>query len=406
MKKQFKIGLLKETKNPPDKRVPIVPTQVVTVEEQFPNVKIVVQHSEIRCYADEEYKYLKTTMKDDLSDCDILLGVKEVNKSTFIEDKTYLFFAHVGKKQPYNREMLQIMMRKNITLIDYESLTNPDGNRVIAFGYWAGVVGAYNALRAKGLRNDTFKLKPAHECHDLAEMYAGLHKIKLQPKKFLVTGEGRVAGGAMQVLNELKMKKVSVDDFLNKTFSEPVVCQIGPADYVTRKDGKPFDFNFFVKNPQEHISNFKRFSKVTDIFIPCHFWDNKSPVFLTKEDYRDPDFKISVIADVSCDVNGPIPSTLRASTIADPFYSYNPVTEKEEKAFTNPKCITVMAVDNLPCELPRDASKDFGEMFINKVLPHFFNNDELGVIERATIIKNGKLTPRFQYLEAYTKGEE
>jgi hypothetical protein len=345
-------------------------------------------------------------MKDDLSDCDILIGVKEVDKTEFIANKTYLFFAHVTKKQPYNRAMLQEMMRKEITLIDYELLTDTEGNRIIAFGYWAGVVGAYNALRAKGLRHDMFKLKPAHECHDLTEVYAGLHKIKILPKKFLVTGEGRVAGGAMQTLDVLKIKKVSVKDYLTEDFNEPVVCQIGPADYVVRKDGKPFDFDFFVKNPQEHVSNFKRFAKVTDIFIPCHFWDSKSPVFLTKEDYRDPDFRISVIADVSCDVNGPVPSTLRASSVAEPFYGYNPITEKEVKAFANPKYITVMAVDNLPCELPRDASKDFGEMFINKVLPHFYNNDELGVIERATIIKDGKLTPRYKYLEAYAKGEE
>jgi alanine dehydrogenase len=406
MAKQIKIGILRETKIPTDKRVPVTPSQVVLAEEKFPDVKFCVQPSDLRCFTNLEYEYLKVPFKEDLSGCDILVGVKEVDKTKFIEGKTYIFFAHVAKKQAHNRPMFQEMMRKKITLIDYEYLTHPEGQRVIAFGHWAGVVGAYNALRAKGLQKGTFKLKPAHECHDMEEMYAGLHKIKLQPKKILVTGEGRVAHGALQTLNELKIKKVNVDEFLTKTFDEPVLCQIGPKDYVNRKDGKPFDFNYFVQHPAEHTSNFTRFSKVTDILITCHFWDEKSPVFLTKEDYRHPDFRISVIADVSCDINGPLPSTLRSSTVADPFYGYNPETEKEEKAFSNPKSVTVMAVDNLPCELPRDASKDFGEMFVSKVIPHFFNNDEFGVIERATILKNGEITPRYKYLQKYSLGEE
>ena len=406
MVNKLKIGILRETKIPTDKRVPLTPSQIVLAEEQNSNCIFQVQPSDLRCYTNEEYEYLNIPFNEDLSDCDVLIGVKEVNKTTFIADKTYLFFAHVAKKQSYNRAMLQEMMRKRITLIDYEYLTHENGQRIIAFGHWAGVVGAYNALRAKGLRNDTFKLKPAHECHDLAEMYAGLHMIKLRPKKILVTGEGRVASGAMQTLNELKIKNVSVEDFLSKEYDEPVLCQIGPKDYVTRKDGKPFDFEYFVQNPKEHVSNFKRFTYVTDIFIACHFWDEKSPLFITNEDYRDPNFKISVIADVSCDVNGPIKSTVRASTVDEPFYGYNPFSEKDEKPFISPKNITVMAVDNLPSELPRDASSDFGNMFVNNVLPNFFNGDKNEILKRATIIKDGVLTPRYAYLEAYSRGQE
>ena len=406
MAKKIKFGILRETKIPTDTRVTLTPSQVLLAEKQYQDCKIEVQPSDLRCYSNEEYEYLKISFKEDLSNSDVLIGVKEVDKLKFIENKTYIFFAHVAKKQPYNRGMLQEMMRKKITLLDYEYLTHENGQRIIAFGHWAGVVGAYNALRARGLRADTFKLKPAHECRDLAEMYAGLHKIKLRPNKILITGEGRVASGAIQTFDKLNVRKVSVDEFLTQQFDEPVLCQIGPKDYTTRKDGKPFDFNYFLQNPQEHVSNFKRFTKVTDIFVACHFWDNKSPLFITKEDYRDPDFKISVIADISCDVAGPIASTVRSSTVADPFYGYNPFEERDERPFISPKNITVMAVDNLPSELPRDASQDFGEMFLNNVLPNFFNDDKTGILERATIIKNGKLTPRYAYLEAYTKGEE
>jgi alanine dehydrogenase len=404
--KNVRIGILRETKTPPDRRVPLSPPQILDAKDKYKGLEFVIQPSPIRCYKDEEYAYLNLPLNEDVSDCDILMGVKEVDKSTFIENKTYVFFAHVAKKQPYNRTMLQEMMKKKITLIDYEYLTIPDGARVVAFGRWAGIVGAYNAIRARGIRTDSFHLKPAHQCHDMDEMFAGLRKVELSRKKILVTGEGRVASGAMETLRQLRVQEVSKDEFLNEEYEEPVLCQIGPQDYVEHKDGLPFDFNHFINHPQEYKSSFEPFTKVTDIFVACHFWDEKSPVFLTKEDYRKDDFKISVIADVSCDIDGPIPSTLRASTIAEPFYGYNPVLEREEPAFTSPKNITVMAVDNLPGELPRDASHDFGKALIDNVFDALINEDNEQIVERATIIKNGELTPRYAYLADYVAGKE
>lgn len=404
--KNVRIGILRETKTPPDRRVPLSPPQILEVKDRYEDLDFVIQPSPIRCYKDEEYEYLNLPLNEDLSDCDILMGVKEVDKSTFIENKTYVFFAHVAKKQPYNRTMLQEMMRKKITLIDYEYLTTPDGARVVAFGRWAGIVGAYNAIRARGIRTDSFHLKPAHQCHDMDEMFAGLRKVNLRKKKILVTGEGRVASGAMETLRQLRIREVSKDEFLNQEFDEPVLCQIGPQDYVENREGLPFDFNHFIQKPHEYKSAFEPFTKVTDIFVACHFWDEKSPVFMTRDDYRKDDFKISVIADVSCDIDGPIPSTLRASTIAEPFYGYNPVLEREEPAFTNPKNITVMAVDNLPGELPRDASHDFGQALLNNVFDALINEDSEQIVERATIIKNGELTPRYAYLADYVAGKE
>ena len=406
MQKKICLGIVKETKNPPDRRVPITPVQVDIIEELFPNVEVGVQNSTKRCYSDAEYEYLQIPMIKEPEKCDILLGVKEVKIKALIPGKTYMFFSHVGKKQAYNRKLLQAILKKKITLIDYEYLTKPSGQRLVAFGYWAGVVGAYNALRARGDSTNHFSLKPAYKCYDLDEMYAGLRKIKLQPIKILVTGAGRVAQGALETFRALKLKQVTYKEFLSKNFDVPVICQIEPMHYVKRKDGVPFDMQHFIANPTEYESNFKAYQKATDIFIACHFWDPKAPMFITKEDFKDPDFNISVIADVSCDINGPIASTIRPSNIEEPFYDFNPKTGEIEPPFSKMKNITVMAVDNLPGELPRNASRDFGRELIKHVFPALFGSDDDGVIERATITKNGKLMPKFSYLQDYVVGKE
>ena len=405
-KNNIKLGILKETKTPPDRRVPITPVLADKVLRNFLNIDLVVQPSELRCFKDEEYDYLNIDLQADLSDCDVLMGVKEVKIDKLIPEKTYMFFSHVAKKQPYNRDLLRAILNKKITLIDYEYLTYPNGMRIVAFGRWAGIVGAYNALRARGERTNNFALKPAYKCHDMEEMFGGLKKISLKPLKILITGGGRVAHGAMETLSVLDIRKVTPKEFLTQTFDEPVVCQIEPMHYVKRKDGGLFDMQHFINNPQEYKSTFKPYTKVADIFIACHFWDDKSPKFIEKEDYLAPDFNISIIADVSCDIDGPIASTLRASTIENPFYGYNPQKGVEEPAFTNPENITVMAVDNLPGELPRDASREFGKELVDKVFPALFVDDQDGIIKRATIAKNGKLTQKFSYLQDYVDSKE
>lgn len=406
MTSKIKLGVIRETKNPPDKRVPVTPSQVVNLIERFPNVDVYIQPSDIRCYTDEEYNYLDLEMKENLSDCDILIGVKEVDPKTLIANKTYMFFSHVAKKQPYNRGLLQEIIKKKIRLLDYEYLTDINEQRIVAFGRWAGIVGAYNGLRARGIRTDNFDLKPAHQCKDMDEMYAGLKKIKLEKKKILVTGGGRVAMGAMETLSQLNIREVTADEFLNQEFDEPVLCRIDPENYVQHKGGMQFNLQHFFKHPEEYESTFKPYTKVTDIFVACHFWNPKSPTFITKEDYLEPDFKITIIADVSCDVDGPIASTVEVSTIAEPFFGYNPTTSKAEPPFTSPKNITVMSVDNLPGELPRNASSDFGKNLLNKGYPSLFGNDDSGIIERATITKDGKLTERYAYLQDYLDGKE
>jgi len=405
MEKSLKVGILRETKNPPDRRVPLTPNQIINLKDQYPDIEFFVQPGVNRCYPDEEYKCMDIPVKEDLTGCDILMGVKEIDKKILIAGKTYLFFAHVAKKQPYNRKMFRELAEKKITLIDYEYLVDATGQRVVAFGRFAGIVGAYNGLRARGIQTKAFNLKPAYQCHDLDEMWAGLERIKLNTGlKILVTGDGRVAHGAMETLNMGNIVRVSPEEFLKKNFNDPVFCQIGPEHYIRHKSGRQFIFSHFVGFPEEYESTFLPYTRVTDILIAGHYWDPRSPLFITKEDMKRSDFRISVIADISCDINGPIASTLRATSISDPFYGYNPHLETEEPAFSRSSNITVMSVDNLPGELPRDSSNDFGNQLMDNVLGDLFSGNNSPAIERATILRDGELTLNFIYLKNYLNG--
>ena len=402
MEKTLKVGIIAETKNPPDKRVAIAPSQASEFKTKFPHVELVIQNSTNRCFKNNEYSDLGLTMVDDVSDCDILIGVKEVKIDSLIENKKYLFFSHTAKKQSYNKELLKSIISKKIQIIDYEYLTDENNIRQVAFGKWAGIVGAYNGLLGYTLREKQAPIKRANECFDMTEMLEEVKKVTL-PKnyKILITGGGRVAGGAIETLAPLNLKQVNAKDFLTKIFDEPVFCQIEPNDYTKRKDGSDFDMKHFFANPTMYESTFLAYTKVTDMYIACHFWDDNSPKFITAEDYKSKDFNISVIADVSCDIADPIMSTLRPSTIAYPFYGYNKETGTEEKNAFDKNFITVMAVDNLPGELPRDASIHFGEGLIEKVFPYLFGEDSRGIIKRASITKDGKLTERYVYLQSF-----
>jgi len=405
MTTKIKLGIVRETKIPIDRRVPVTPNQAKLILKSFKNAEIFVQPSDIRCYSDDEYKDNGITLKEDLGNCDILLGVKEVKLSSLIPCKTYYFFSHTSKKQEYNRVLLQEIIRKKISLVDYEHLTDKNNIRLVAFGYWAGVVGAYNGIIGWGIRTGRYRLKPAHNCLNMEEMFMELDKTNPGNIKILITGGGRVAHGAMKTLNAMKLKKVHPDDFINKNYNEAVYSQIDPDSYVERIDGKKFDLHHFFANPSEYRSTFKPFTRVTDIYIPCHFWDEESPVFMNPEDMVSPDFRIKLIADVSCDIGKPIPSTLRPSTIDEPFYGYDPVSGAETDPFGSENTITVMAVDNLPAELPRDASADFGEKLMNELYPAIFGQDKDKIIERATIVSEGKLTEEYSYLQDFADGK-
>jgi saccharopine dehydrogenase (NAD+, L-lysine-forming) len=402
---QVKIGILRETKDPPDRRVPLIPSQCRSLKAQFPWLQLVVQPSGIRCFTDQEYIQAGILLQEDLADCSILMGVKEVETGTLRDRKTYFFFSHTAKKQPYNRPLLQAAVRKRITLVDYEYLTDANRERVVAFGRWAGVVGAYNGLRALGLRKGTFDLQPAHRCHDLEELMLELRKVKTGGTRFLVTGGGRVAGGALEVLRAAGVRELTPETYLASEISEPVFARLDPWHYTQREGGAPFDFAHFVSSPEDYRNNLVPYAERTDLLIACHFWDPRSPVMLTREDLAGGQVPIRIIADISCDIDGPIASTLRASTIADPFYGYDPQSGKETIPFLDGS-ITVMAVDNLPGELPRDASADFGEALIRHVIPELLSSSGSEMIRRATIASGGGLTEEFSYLEDYLREKE
>jgi saccharopine dehydrogenase (NAD+, L-lysine-forming) len=399
--KSLKLGIIREGKVPADKRVPFTPLQTEEIEQRFTNVKVVCQKSEVRCFRDEEYAALDIAVQSDVSECDVLMGIKEVPIEQLIADKTYLFFSHTIKKQPYNRKLLQEVLKKKIRLIDYEALKDRQGNRLVAFGRYAGIVGAYNGLWTYGKRYGTFTLRRANECFDVNDLKLELRKIKLPPLKIILTGAGRVGKGSMETLDSAGIRKVNPHDFLHRKFDEPVYVQLSSADYHRRKEGGHFNREEFHQHPDRYESFFHDFTKVTDMLLAGAYWNPKAPVLFTVDQMRSPDFRIRIIADITCDINGSIPSTKKATTIVDPLYDYDPQTDSVQPAVSNDNFITVMAIDNLPCELPRSASEEFGRDLIDRVLPLLFGEDKEKIIERATIAKGGKLTSHFQYLEDY-----
>lgn len=400
----MKFGILKERKNPPDRRVVFSPDELIKLKQLYQNVTVKVERSDIRIFNDSEYEKLGIEVTDDISDCDILFGVKEVPLENLIPNKTYFFFSHTIKKQPYNRKLLQAVLDKNINLYDYETIVDANNRRLIGFGRYAGIVGAYNSIRAFGIKFELFKLPKAETLSDREALIAHLKRVTLPPLKFVITGTGKVGNGIKEVLDAIKIKEIFVENYLEKNYSQPVYTQIDVLEYNKRKDGKVLSNSDFYQNPKEYMNDFERFTKISDIYIAGHFYANDAPIILTREMLQSKDCKIKVVADVSCDVNGPIACTLRSSTIAEPLYGYLPNENKEVDVF-HPAAIVVMAVDNLPCELPKDASEGFGEMFLEHVIPAFFNEDKDGILKRAKITEKGKLTAKFSYLQDYVDGK-
>ena len=396
----MKIGIIKECKTPSDKRVVFTPSKCLAAKKLYPEVEFLIQSSDVRCYSDKEYSDLGFSVVDDVSSADVLIGVKEVPIDKLIANKKYFFFSHTIKKQPYNKNLLLSILHNNIELFDHETIVDKNNNRLIGFGYYAGVVGAYNAFRALGLKNDSFILPKASELKDRKELNAELLKISIPDMKIVLTGKGRVGSGAKEILDFLQIKEVSISDYLNKSFEEAVYIQIDVLNYNNRIDNQTLDRFDFYKNPSEYKSTFNKFSSTSDMFIAGHYYDKNAPNLITLEDVNLDDFKIKLIADISCDINGPIVSTIRSSTIKDPIYGYDPISNKEVD-YNQAGAITVMAVDNLPCELPRDASESFGEMFITDVLPSFFNDDKDGVLQRSKMTSKGELTDKFSYLSDF-----
>lgn len=395
----MKIGILRETKIPLDSRVALTPIQCARLNRIYSDLSIVVQSSKSRCFSDKEYILEGVDVFSDISDCDILLGVKEVEINSLIPNKTYFYFSHTVKQQPYNRVLLQKMIDLNIKMVDYEVLKKTDGSRILGFGRYAGIVGAYNAFLTFGLKSGRYNLKPAYKCQDRYEMEEEINKIILKNERIVVTGKGRVGMGIIELISNYGIKEVSVDEFLNLSFNEPVYVHLDTLDYNARSDNKSSKLQHFYKYPELYMSTFMNYARLSDIFIAGHYYGVGSPFLLTKNNLKSKDFNIKVIADISCDINGPIASTIRSSTIQNPIYGYDAIHENETN-FINNSALAVMAVSNLPCELPKDASQDFGDSILDRVIPHLINDKE-NIILNATICEKGDLTPSFEYLRNY-----
>lgn len=392
------IAVIREEKNPPDARVPLTPPQVAKLRAR--GIDIVVQPSEGRTFKDHEYADLGVPVVEHIGDRDLLLGVKEVPIDKLIAGKTYCFFAHVAKEQPYNQELMRALLDKGITHIDYEYLTGEHGKRLIAFGYWAGMVGAHNAVWTYAQRTGAFDLPRLNTLHDYAaakEVYA---KLDLPAMRVVLTGTGRVGKGAARVLEDIGLEKVSPRDFLNGE-GKAVFTQLHVRDYAKHPDGKPIDKQHFYRHGEEYQSAFAPFAKVADVFVNGIFWDGKAPAFFTAAEMQSDDFNIKVIGDVTCDIApaASVPSTLFASSIADPVFGYDPATGDVVAPYSD-HAVDVMSIDNLPSELPRDASKAFGAIFVEKILPEFEKGTS-NILRRASVTIKGELGPDFQYLREY-----
>ncbi|MFT4535968.1 MAG: saccharopine dehydrogenase (NAD+, L-lysine-forming) [Saprospiraceae bacterium] len=400
----IKIGVIREGKIPADNRVPLNPQQAKYMSDM--GVDIVVQPSAIRCFSDKDYKDLGIRLQEDLSDRDVILGVKEVPIEDLLSGKTYFFFSHTIKEQAYNQPLLKHIVDNQIKLIDYEVLTDENGSRVIAFGKFAGMVGAHNALWTYGQRTKEYDLPRMKDLFDYKAATQVYDKIKFPKLKIVLTGTGRVAGGAAMVLEDMGIKKVSPLDYLSNDFDYPVYTQLNSFFYTTRKDGEIFNSaQDFYDNPTEYISDFSHFLPMTDIMINGIYWNNDAPAFFTLDEMKSDKFGIKVISDVTCDIApvSSIPCTIKASTIEDPVFGFDPRTGTE----TTPHgaaVVDMMTIDNLPNELPRDASTSFGDMFINNVLNEL-GNRRSEIIQRATIAEYGNLGKNFEYLRDYLNGK-
>ena len=402
----MKIGLIRETKNPVDNRVALTPSQMAALQNRYPDDEFVVQSSDTRVFPDAAYREAGLTITDRMDDCDVLFGIKEAEVHTLIPDKHYFFFGHIAKQQASNRPLLQALVKKRITFSDYEYLVDDHNRRLCAFGWWAGFVGTYYTLRGYGIRHGLFELPKPDRQFSMEKLLNALRSVNLPSVKLLVTGNGRVSHGVQELLEQIGAERLPEEDFL----SDRPVCKLSfcaaDADkLVVRKDGTAFSWEDFQANPSQYSSDFMRWGRHADILVSAHFWNPKAPIYLTQKDLANPELKIRFIGDISCDIQGSLQSTLRASTHDEPYYDYDPDTASEAPAFSSDRHITVMAVDTCPNALAADTSAYFGKKLIEHVFVPLLDRQHSDVIQRSTILEHGRLTPRFSYLKSFADEE-
>ena len=399
-----RIGLIREGKTPPDTRVALSPAQCRQLMQEHPELELVVEPSLNRSFTNEEYTAEGVTLSTDLTDCDILLGIKEVPVDSLIAGKTYLFFSHTKKAQPYNQKLMQALIAKNIRMVDYECLTYPDDQRILGFGFYAGLVGTHNALLTYGRKWGHYSLTPAHVLGTFAALQNEYAELKLPNVKIVITGSGKVAAGALEIMLQLDVEYVEPEDFLAQDYAYPVYTHIKGHTLYQAKDGGEYHRDDLHRNPENFECVFTPFLSKADILVNGVYWDKRMPRLFAKSDLQGDDVRMSVIADVTCDIDGSVPINVGASTIAEPVYGIDRKTLQWAAPYQpNHDVIDVMAVDNLPNELPRDASAHFG-LHLEKYILGGLLQAQDDMIDRATICRDGKLMPRFAYLSDYAYG--
>lgn len=395
------IGLIREGKVPADNRVALVPSQCKWLVKHFPDIRILVQSSPNRCFTDEEYTHAGIEVTEDLSACDLLLGIKEVPVAQLIPAKKYLFFSHTRKKQPHNQGLLHAMMDQKITLVDYECLEHEDGQRIIGFGFFAGIVGAHNGIMAHGTRTGAYHLGRVTAVKDYLELIHTYFGLKLPKLKIAVTGSGRVAHGILEIMNLMDIQEVEPEEYLQRNFEYPVYIHLKGSDLYRHKQTGTYNREDFHANAGNYDCIFEKFCNHTDILMNGIYWEESIPRLFSMEALRSEGFRIQTIADITDDKDGSVPCNLGDATIEDPVYGVDRASGKKTAPYVSTS-IDVMAVGNLPNELPRDASRYFGEQLIKYVLDDIRKGGS-PTIDRATILKDGALTDAFGYLSEYAK---
>ncbi len=409
MKKKINsIGIVKESRLD-ESRAPISPKQVSQIIEKYPDINIIVEPCDTRTFKNNEYEKYGAKISKDLNSCDLLFGVKEVDVKKLIPNKNYIFFSHTYKlnKETLSnaqgtpgmdkKELLKCILSKKIKLIDYENIRSVNGARYLGFGRFAGIVGCYNTLNLFLLQNNFQPLGRAYKINDYERIKNNLSEIRFPKFKLLVTGDGRVNNGVQELLKYTNIKKISDEDFLKKDFEYPVYCNLETKDYIIHKNKIQFELKHFIEHPEEYVAKTFEYLKLSDLFISAHYWDPNSPKIFTREQMKKFS-KLKIIGDITCDVDGSIPSTIKSTTIENPNFFLNTETFSEvDKANSN---LAVMAVDNLPSELPRDSSIEFGNGILNEVIPYLLGKDD-GRIINSTITSDGRFLEKYNYLNEY-----
>jgi len=431
------IGIRHEDKYTMERRVALPPDTVNEIIKQ--GLEVFVESSPKRVFKDSEFTTAGAKVTDNLSECPVIFGVKEIPPTWFEEGKTYIFFSHVIKGQPYNMPMLKAMMEKKCNLIDYEKIADENGKRLIFFGRFAGLAGMINSLwsfgerlKSEGIENPFSEIKQAHTYHSLDETEKVISNVgeviksqglpdALIPLVIGFTGYGNVSQGAQHIAGLLPVKEVTPTELLHLkewgNYSNKLVYKVvfkeehlsEPIDPQTR-----FELQDYYKHPEKYKNQFEKYPPHLSILMNCMYWDVRYPRILTK-DYIEKLFlqgnmKLKVVGDVTCDPDGSVEFTHKGTKIEDPVFVYHPVERKPTMGFHGDG-ILVMAVDILPSELPRESSESFGHAllrFVPAIAKADFDVDFETLIlpheiKRALILHKGRLTPDFEYIQEYLK---